>query len=211
MDPTSLSALAAAVSALAAIVALVVAVATAIFAYRQTEAARGQWRVAERQMEEVRKAQRGEFLLHLDEMFRAHNDVHTRLRPGGSWADGDKGPVEVEEWVALEQYMGLFERIQLLTEEEIIGLPVIDRLYGYRLTNIANHPIIRDKKLLSEARGWRDFISLWHDIAVRRRGEHDRIVRRDGQIVREANGDPRLVPCPTCDGAAGKVASVGGR
>ena len=92
-------------------------------------------------------AARGEFLLHLDEMFQQHNETHTRLRPGGLWGDGKTGPASVEEWVAVERYMGLFERINILVEDKIIDIDTVDRLYGYRVINISRNKIIQQAKL----------------------------------------------------------------
>ena len=38
------------------------------------------------QLRASRKIARGGFLLRMDELFREHNEVHVRLRPGGVWA-----------------------------------------------------------------------------------------------------------------------------
>ena len=48
---------------------------------------------AGKQLRESRMIARGNFILHLDEMFRDHIEVHTQLHPGGHWA-GDRGGPE---------------------------------------------------------------------------------------------------------------------
>jgi hypothetical protein len=107
-----------------------------------------------------KKVARGEFLLHLDEMLQKHNDVHIRLRPGGEWAKGNTGPKNNEEWAAVERYMGLFERVNILVEDKIIDIDTIDRLYGYRIINISENKVIRQAKLEQESQSWQDFIKL---------------------------------------------------
>lgn len=74
------------------------------------------------QIRQFSKITRGEFLLHLDEMFQQHQQVHLQLRPGGEWADGSAGPKEKEEWSIVERYMGLFERINILVSDGIVDI-----------------------------------------------------------------------------------------
>jgi hypothetical protein len=107
-----------------------------------------------------KKVARGEFFLHLDEMFQQHNETHTHLRPGGAWGDRKTCPASVEEWVAVERYMGLFERINILVEDKIIDIDTVDRLYGYRVINVSENKIIRQVKLEQQAKDWQDFINL---------------------------------------------------
>jgi hypothetical protein len=122
------------------------------------------------QISESKKVARGEFLLHLDEMFKQHYQTHIRFRPGGDWGDGKTGPTNnLEEWVAVEQYMGLFERINVLVEDNIIDIDTIDRLYGYRVINILGNEIIQKTKLERESQYWQDFIKLGNKIKNVRR------------------------------------------
>jgi hypothetical protein len=107
-----------------------------------------------------RKVARGEFLLHLDEILQQHDDTHIRLRPGGNWANSKSGPKSNKEWVAVERYMGLFERVNILVEDKIIDIDTIYRLYGYRVINISENEKIRQFKLEKESRSWEDFIRL---------------------------------------------------
>ena len=134
------------------------------------------------QLRESKRIARGDFLLRLDEMFRQHNEVHTRLRPRGTWADGTSGPVTAEDWIMVERYMGLFERIKILVDDRIVDIGTVYRLYGYRVFNITANDKIRIgkrllkpkawKKLSPEERnshGWKDFIELWHALEDRRK------------------------------------------
>ena len=114
------------------------------------------------QIRRARNVSQAEFLLRLDEQFREHLDVHIKLRPGGDWHKQGYGPETREDWVAVEMYMGLFERIYVLVDSKIISQEIINHLYGYRLTNIVKNDIIREGKLENPATksGWSDFIKL---------------------------------------------------
>lgn len=121
------------------------------------------------QLRASKKIARGEFLLHLDELFHQHQDVHTRLRPGGAWSSSGNGPSSVEDWVAVEKYMGLFERIKVLIDDGIVDLATIDRLYGYRVLNIITNDVIKKAKLEGETNNyWQDFIGLYEALEKRR-------------------------------------------
>ena len=121
---------------------------------------------AKGQLDEAKKTAYGDFLLHLDEMFRYYESVHTKLHPKGNWSKGKHSPETVEDWVAVSGYMGLFERIQLLLENDIIKeLDTADRLYGYRLFNIVKQPIIYHDMLVERGSGWIGFIKLWEALS----------------------------------------------
>ncbi|MCW5849379.1 MAG: hypothetical protein KIT87_04825 [Anaerolineae bacterium] len=121
-----------------------------------------------RQLQAAQRTAKGDFLLRLDEAFQRHQEVHRRLRPGGDWADSGQGPESVEEWIAVEQYMGLFERIKTMIDDGIVDLATIDRLYGYRVLNIVANDQIRQAKLEYAAEDWSDFLSLLQAIKTRR-------------------------------------------
>lgn len=113
-----------------------------------------------KQLRASKKLAEGEFLLRLDEMFRQHDEVHRRLRPGGDWGQSGQGPNNPKEWAEVESYMGLFERINVLIDGKIIAPDTINRLYGYRVTNIIANNKIRKTKLEEQASEWHDFIEL---------------------------------------------------
>jgi len=56
--------------------------------------------------------------------------------------------------------MGLFERVKVLIDDGIIDANTVNRLYGYRITNIVSNAAIQEEKLVKEAGSWKDFIEL---------------------------------------------------
>jgi hypothetical protein len=135
-----------------------------------------------KQLRESKKIARADFLLRLDEMFQEHTRVHVRLRNGGDWAKDPKrptkGPENIEEWTAVEGYMGLFERIQVMINDGIVDLGTIYKLYGYRVFNIADNPVIRKAKLEDRAKYWKDFIELWHALEDYRKKSDEKDSRK---------------------------------
>ena len=112
------------------------------------------------QIRRARKISLADFLLKLDDQIRNYDEVHSKLRPGGEWSQNGKGPQAPQEWIPVEKYMGLFERIQLMVESGIIPLDTIERFYGYRVENIVNNEVIEQKKLVDQKEGWQNFINL---------------------------------------------------
>ncbi len=124
--------------------------------------ARRQLKASYRQAQVSQRIASGQFLLQLDEMFWHHDKTHRRLRPGGEWTKPGAGPSSHDDWVDVELYMGLFERIQVLEERGILQADTVDRLYGYRISNIIRNAKIRKRKL-GDTRtrlGWKGFIAL---------------------------------------------------
>jgi hypothetical protein len=119
----------------------------------------GLW-YAGRQLHNSRLSSRGSFLLELDSALNRHAETHSRLRPGGDWAGTGRGPESADEWIAVEDYMGLFERMEVLIEGGVLDASLVNRLYGYRIHNIVANPRIRRVKLIDGAEGWKDFHSL---------------------------------------------------
>lgn len=132
----------------------------------------GLW-YAGQQLHNTRQSIRGEFLLTLDQAFVRHAAVHGRLRPGGDWEGSARRPDNMDEWwavkdlgpkdsewLAVEEYMGLFERIEVLIDGGSLDAALVNRLYGYRVFNIVANSEIRTKKLIDLAEGRQDFIKL---------------------------------------------------
>jgi hypothetical protein len=134
---------------------------------------------------QLRASQRvaaGEFLLHLDQMlFEQHHEVHQLLRPGGAWETQQAGPSSTEDWIKVERYMGMFERIKVLLDYGLLEINTVESFYGYRIRNIvANKTIVREKHLLSpmdwkrfsaqerKKHPWKHFIELWHSLEKHR-------------------------------------------
>lgn len=121
-------------------------------AYRQLRSSARQHRLE-------KKAAQGNFLLEFDKMLDRYEHIHKKLRPGGAWF-GEEIELEPDEWAEIERYMGLFERIAILIDDNFIDIETFDRLYGYRIRNIKNNPTIKLEKLEKRAYGWKDFIEL---------------------------------------------------
>src|SRR5580700_744395 len=96
---------------------------------------------AGRQLRNQKNTTNGQFLLELDKMFQLHNKVHVNLRPGGDWTQRTDS-FTVHEWAEIEEYMGLFESIKLLIDKGAIDIDTVERMYGYRLSNIVANPLI---------------------------------------------------------------------
>jgi hypothetical protein len=130
------------------------------------------------QLKVARRIAGGEFILHLDDAFRHHEDVHRALRPGGKWASG-AAPTK-DDYPDIERYMGMFERLKIFVDDGLIDIETADHLYGYRIRNlVANPHIVEAKELVQPAEwaameeserrkhGWHHFIELWHQLQKR--------------------------------------------
>lgn len=115
---------------------------------------------AAHQVRLARRTARAQFFMQLDAMFQHHTEVANRLRT--DWRTG--GPATVEDWIAVENYMLLFEHVQLLIEDGIFDLHTFDRLYGYRLFYVTENSIIRKHKLEERCDQWVHFITLWRSL-----------------------------------------------
>jgi hypothetical protein len=119
---------------------------------------------AGRQLLHSQRSAQGTFLLDLQEVLRQHDDVHRKLDSdaGEHWAPSD------DEWPAIEAYMGVFERVELLVENKILDIETVDRLYSYRVINIVRNDRIRTEKLVEKAEFWPDFFRLWESLQGRK-------------------------------------------
>jgi hypothetical protein len=116
---------------------------------------------------------KGQFLLHLDELLDSRKEAHLMLRRGGRWLRQDKVPQTLkecdwtaDEWAAVEAYMGFFERVNILVEKDLLDIAEVERLYGYRVRNIVNNPVIFEAKLVEARSGWKDFLSLCDKLRI---------------------------------------------
>jgi hypothetical protein len=153
---------------IAALAGLGAALAAAIgltYAGLQLRAARESAEGARSEVESARRTTESQFLLALEDQFRVHWDVHIALRPGGKWAAGG-GPESNEDWARVESYMGLFERLNILHNNNVLPLPYIEQFYRYRLNNIWKNGGIRREKMEAHAVEWRDFIELSHKLKI---------------------------------------------
>lgn len=119
-----------------------------------------------RQLHQNTKISRGQFWLELEKMFSHRDDVHLKLRPGGEWSSNNRGPSTPQEWLAVEDYMGLLEHCEILLEKKLIDMETFKSIFSYRLNNIlANETIVREK-LIDHREGWRRFIRLLEKLSI---------------------------------------------
>lgn len=130
-----------------------------------------QLRLAVAQLEATKRSQQAQTLLDFDQMLDRHEAVHRKLRPGGIWA-GNEVELKPEDWAEIERYMGLFERAEILIDDDFLDPEEFDHLYGYRVRNIRANPTIKREKLEKRAYGWRLFLDLEQLLEEsRRRGQ----------------------------------------
>ena len=80
------------------------------------------------------RTNRAKFWLDLRSAFARHDEVHRKLRSGGSWTDGS-GPATVDEYFQVEAYMGLFEHCEIMLDQKLIDEPTFTEIYRYRLVH----------------------------------------------------------------------------
>ncbi len=141
-----------------------------------------QMRASYRQLKVAQRIAGSDFILRFDEMlFQHHDKVHQLLRPGGDWAEKGRGPGSPEDWVPVERYMGMFERIKVLLDDDLIDIDSVERFYGYRIRNIFANTVILEKKKLKtpaqweklskaekEKNAWRNFNALYYELEKHR-------------------------------------------
>ena len=113
---------------------------------------------------QLRKSARvaeGEFMLNLETLIDKHDAVHIKLRPDGTWTAPGAGPESLEDWVAVEDYMVLFEHCEILMRYGSLNAENFASLFAYRVENILRNEKIVTAKFESEERVyWKDFLSL---------------------------------------------------
>ena len=93
------------------------------------------------QLRTTKKIARGEFLLHVDEIFLAHHgDAYVNLRQGGLW---ETRKLDNKEMSKVVLYAGLFERIKVHLDNGIVDARTVHQLYSYRIKELLRNPSIR--------------------------------------------------------------------
>jgi hypothetical protein len=111
-----------------------------------------------RQVRVTRQQTKGEFLLALDAQFERTSDVTLRLV-----RETEYKPVG-DEWIPVWRLMSVFERINIMMEDNILDVDIIDRLHGFRLTLLIANDAIYERLKLTGAE-WQDFIDLCYAVA----------------------------------------------
>ena len=112
------------------------------------------------QLRRTRLIEQGRFMLELERMSEKHDPIHTRLRRSGDWHGSAGGPKTLQEWVAVDDYMGFFEHCELLLKAGTLKTQAFKSLYGYRVENIAANPVLVRAKLIQEKEYWLEFLDL---------------------------------------------------
>ena len=114
-----------------------------------------------RQVNVTRQQAKGQFLLALDDQFEKFNGMTFRMV-----SEKDFTP-EGKDWAQIFGLMSVFERINIMVEDQILDVPLVDRLHGFRLMSlIANDAIFH--RVQSAGVEWQDFIDLCYAIADHR-------------------------------------------
>lgn len=103
---------------------------------------------------------RAQFWIELEKLFSLHDEVHLKLRPGGEWAGNSGGPLSVDEWMKVEDYMGLFEHCEIMLERRLLDTQTFGEIYAYRLRNLLRNSVIVETKLVGKREHWTRFLSL---------------------------------------------------
>ncbi len=111
-----------------------------------------------RQVSVSRLQAKGQFLLALDAQFEKFNNITVRLVNEQAFI-----PVG-GDWPEIFGLMSVFERINIMVEDNILDIGLVDRLHGFRLLRIiANDTIYQ--RLGATGAEWQDFIDLCYAIA----------------------------------------------
>ena len=100
--------------------------------------------------------------LKLREMFCETNRliVHSNLRSGGLWAKENNNPTTQEDWIIVEDYLGLFELCEKLLEDKTLDENLFFISYAYRIENILKHKYIMEQKIYNNNENWKLFKDL---------------------------------------------------
>ncbi len=116
------------------------------------------------QVRASQKIAKGEFLLHLGELFQAHEREY-RATINADWKPDSDGVSEQD----MDSYLALFEQVQILIDYKIIDLAVFDRLFAHRIMYLILNDYIYQTELMKRA-DWRpDLIRLAKAIAQKER------------------------------------------
>jgi hypothetical protein len=154
-------------AAIGALVALVPAAGSVIYARKQSRHAEEGVQAAIAQLGSSQNVALGQLLLTFDELLLQFFDIHKALHPRGTPRWTLKTPPSAEEQIRLELYMGLFERMWVLTERGIVPDDIVGRLYRYRVWNLVQNVWVREKKLKEQAAGWTDLLALCDTLEIR--------------------------------------------
>jgi hypothetical protein len=109
---------------------------------------------------------RAQFWVMVRGVLANYDDVHAKLRPGGTWGvqNGEEyslqGPENAAEWARVELYMGMFEYCETLITRDLLKKEDFGDAYKYRLENLTRNAVIVHEKLHLRPQGWIKFLNL---------------------------------------------------
>ncbi len=101
-----------------------------------------------RQIKDSRRFIKAQFVNELDREILSHCNVYNKFLPGGEWKKSIK-----EDDIDLDKvinYLGFFEKVKLLVDENTIDFPTIDKMFALRFFQIINNKIIQDAILYAD-------------------------------------------------------------
>jgi hypothetical protein len=111
-----------------------------------------------RQVSLTRQQTKGQFLLALDDQFEKTNPISLRLLEEPDFTPKDN------EWIEVWRLMSVFERINVMVEDNILTVDLVDRLHGFRLVKLIENDAIYARVQAAGA-DWLDFIDLCYTVA----------------------------------------------
>ncbi len=101
------------------------------------------------QVRDNKRFNRAQFINSLDIDSTRHSDIYTRLIPGGIWAEGSEHELTHEEFVALLEYLGFFEKVYLLMQSSALRIETIDALFSGRFFYMVENELVKTRVLNS--------------------------------------------------------------
>jgi hypothetical protein len=115
---------------------------------------------ASKQMEASNQYAKVQNWLLLRNVLTHYDDIHANFRPDGAWYRSTLKPDNVSDWARVELYMGVFEFIDELIDNDTFDSEHMKYWYIYRLRNIVQNPRVVKYKLQDNADGWLHFLKL---------------------------------------------------
>lgn len=113
------------------------------------------------QMQDSRKLQQAEFVMHLNQSFVENPDyayVYTQLeREAGTDKSAPAGKISR---IQMSNYLTFFESMYLLVIEKAIQMRMLNDLFGYRFFLAVHSPLIQKVKLVSQPSNFKNIYYL---------------------------------------------------
>ena len=121
------------------------------------------------QLRHSARTAKGQFLLQIEEQSNRHDAVHRKLYPDGDWGVNIKGaPTELQEWGLVADYLGFFEQCESLIRNGCLDKSTFRKIYGDRVHNILDNPVIVEEKLQGDTRSTMNYFCPYASVlAVR--------------------------------------------